>query len=231
MIRINLLPDAKRLSAAAAGEEYNAYWFGGYFAAALLCIAACVAVYFNKSAEIDEMRQQNQSLQARIADLNAKAANINDVRARLEASQELERVVEQLNRSRTGPTRLLVELSRVLTAGVGPTTDPEEMERLRSEDPDSLPSTEWDVRHLSITSFIESSGPARGGSGGEAAGGETAEVMRPVIIKGVAQSPDDVGEFIIRLDASVLFREVQLANTERNDDDSTDFELRAEVIY
>ena len=49
----------------------------------------------------------------------------------------------------------MLELSRVLTAGRGPTTDRDKMEQLKRDDPGAVPNANWDPRRLWLLTYSE----------------------------------------------------------------------------
>jgi type IV pilus assembly protein PilN len=176
----------------------------------------CALLYFNGTNELQEQRAQNQALQAQITALSAQSADIDQVRAQLEQSQELERVVGELQRARYGPTRVLMELSHILSASGGPTVDPERLEAIRRDNPLAGFNPTWDTRRLWLTSFVEEE--------------------RHVEIHGLGKTNEDVAEFLRRLSLSESFNEVQLTKTEATTDSVThidliSFELRCSVVY
>lgn len=217
MIRINLLPQAKRQArGAAAGGGGSTGWVVGYAAAALLTSVALALVYMSKDSELSEQRARNAALESQIAQVTQQSANIDAVRASLQSSMELEEVVAELQRARFGPTRVLMELSRILSASGGPTIDPQRLEQLRRGNPLAGFNRSWDTRRLWLTSFEESD--------------------RRVRIRGLGKTNEDVAEFLRRLALSDSFVDVHLDKTEAVDEESTHlpmvaFELTATVRY
>jgi type IV pilus assembly protein PilN len=219
MIRINLMPGAPRKqakAAAAAGGPAPTAWIVGYSIAAVAMIAVLWLYYAQKSRELREQVAANNRLQEQIEELERQSADLDDVRAALDESRELEEVVNELQRARFGPTRVLMEVSRILSAGGGPTIDPRRLEALRRENPLAGFNPAWDTHRLWLTSFEEEE--------------------RVVTIHGTGRTNDDVAEFLRRLTLSDLFTDVHLDRTEAEEDHDTHlelitFELTATVRY
>ncbi|UJR79046.1 PilN domain-containing protein [Sandaracinus amylolyticus] len=217
MIRINLLPAAKKQArGVSAGGGGATPWAVGYAATALLTCVVLAVVYFGKESELQEQAARNAALETQIRQLTAQSASIDEVRAQLARSQELEQVVAELQRARFGPTRVLMELSRILSAGGGPSIDPQRLEELRRGNPLAGFNRGWDARRLWLTSFEEQD--------------------RQVRIRGVGRTNEDVAEFLRRLALSDSFEAVNLQKTEAVEDRTThlaliSFELTATVRY
>ncbi len=218
MVRINLLPNARKQarSSSGSGDGSPTPWVIAYLATGAVTVLVCALVYFNGTSALEEQRAQNAALQAEITTLEAQSANIDAVRADLAHSQELEEVVGELQRARFGPTRVLMELSRILSASGGPTVDPERLERIRQDNPLAGFNPTWDTRRLWLTSFNEEE--------------------RHVEIHGLGKTNEDVGEFLRRLSLSDSFNEVNLTRTEAINDpeshlDLISFELSCSVVY
>ncbi|MBX3250834.1 MAG: PilN domain-containing protein [Myxococcales bacterium] len=218
MIRINLLPQASKRTARSAPAGNAQVWAAVYFFGALVFMGVLAAVYFSYESELEEQRRANNQLQASIDQLRERSARLEEVRAQLEASLQLEDVVGELNRARTGPTRALMEVSRILSMGPGsgPTIDPAVLEEMRRTNPLAGYNRSWDTRRLWIESFIEDN--------------------RNCSIKGLGRTNEDVAEFLRRLSLSELFTRVTLQRTEaKTDTDSNlpviSFELTCQVAY
>jgi type IV pilus assembly protein PilN len=217
VIRINLLPNAtKHHRGAAASAASVMPWVIAYAAAGAVTVVVAAVIYFGKEREHQEQLARNAALEARIAELTQQSAQIEEVRAQLQRSQELERVVRDLQRARFGPTRVLMELSRILSVGGGPTIDPERLEQLRRRNPLAGYNRSWDPRRLWLTVFDEED--------------------RAVRIRGFGRTNEDVAEFLRRLSLSEWFDEVQLERSEQVEDEATHlllvgFELSAKVRY
>jgi type IV pilus assembly protein PilN len=215
MIRVNLLPRRKE-----AKREGGRAWIGVLSVAALLLIVGIVFVHANKKEELDKQMEANRAIEASIADKKAKVANHERVKKELAEYQAREDAIAKLQAGRTGPTAMMVELSRILTPRKLPTVDAEALEKLRRENPGAVPSEKWDPHRLWLISFRETD--------------------RNVSISGFGKTNDDVAEFLRRLTVSKFFTDVKLIRTdERIDKDpalgvtytTTSFEIKAKVRY
>ncbi len=215
MIRINLLPQAKKAARTSVGSGSSQLWAGVYLGALVLWALVLGIVYFIYDGELQEQQQANRVLTQQIEQLRTKSARLDDVRAQLEQSYALERVVEELNAGRTGPTRVMVEVGKILSQGGGPSIDPAELEALRAENPLAGYTRSWDVRRLWLTAFEEQE--------------------REVRISGVGKSNEDVAELLKRLTLSELFTDVLLQRTQSRDSREgpsfIEFELFCKVSY
>lgn len=219
MIRINLMPGAPRKQARAAASSSGqppTAWLVGYAVAAVATIAVLWLFYAQKARELREQVASNNSLETEITALERQSADLDEVRAALEESRELEEVVNELQRARFGPTRVLMEVSSILSANGGPTIDPRHLEELRRVNPLAGFNPAWDTHRLWLTSFEEEE--------------------RVVEIHGTGRTNDDVAEFLRRLTLSDLFTDVHLTRTEAAVDTAThlefmNFELTAHVSY
>lgn len=214
MIRINLLPSAKRTIGPSTGGTQG--WVIAYLVAAVVMVVVLAFVYMGKSRELNEQLAQNEALRTEAADLESQSANIEEVRAELERSRQLEAVVAELQRARYGPTAVLMELSRILSAGGGPTVDPQRLEEIRRQNPLAAFNTAWDPRRLWLIEFREED--------------------RVCTVRGVGKTNEDVAEFLRRLTLSEKFERIELVKTEGATDRETDlpvigFELTCQVIY
>ena len=108
MIRINLLPAAKRTAASSGSTQL---WGAMYLLGLFLWGVLLFFVYLNYKGKLDEQRAANTALEQEIEQNKQKSANIGDVEAKLAKSRQLEDVVGKLQSARQGPTRVLMELS------------------------------------------------------------------------------------------------------------------------
>lgn len=223
MIRINLLPTDKKKrtrrmapSPMPSGDLNLGTWgivYGGAIAVWLLVLGV---LYFAQSGEMDEVAQENKTLEARRDELTRKTKGLAEVEGRLEKSRRLEKVVQDLERARRGPTRAVMELSRVLSSPGGPTINPAELERMRQENPLAGFNESWDVRRLWISRFEE--------------------VERDCKITGMGRSNEDVAEFLRRLTLSEIYDGVTLQRTRAATDTDTGltmvgFDITCKVKY
>jgi type IV pilus assembly protein PilN len=215
MIRINLLPGARRQTKSASSGGSPA-WIIGYLVAAALMAVVLVFVYLGKQRELNDQLAINRTLTREIREIEAQSANLAQVQADLERSRQLETVVNELQRARYGPTAVLMELSRILSVGGGPTIDPQRLEELRRENPVARFNPAWDPQRLWMTEFTEDD--------------------RVCTIRGLGRTNEDVAEFLRRLTLSEKFEQVELVKTEGIEDQATRlplirFELTSRVIY
>lgn len=214
MIRINLLPDARKQTSSGGGSGQG--WIIGYLVAAAALVVVLVFVYLSKSRELSEKVAQNNALQRQITDLESESANIDEVRAELEQSRQLEAVVDELQRARYGPTAVLMELSAILSVGGGPTVDPERLLIIRRDNPLARVNEGWDPRRLWLSRLEEED--------------------RTCVVAGSARTNEDIAELLRRLTLSDRFENVELVRTEGVEDNATslvfiDFIINAGVIY
>lgn len=218
MIRINLVPQAKRAARASAPAGGGQVWAAVYFFGTLVFMGILAVVYFAKDGELGEQQQANNQLRGTIEEIRSRSARLEEVQALLAASRNLEEVVGELNRARTGPTRAMLELSRILSVGdsAGPTIDPAALEELRRVNPLAGYNRSWDARRLWLTRFEEENRQCR--------------------MTGLGRTNEDVAEFLRRLSLSELFEQVTLQRTEAKEDADSglpviQFELSCQVSY
>lgn len=213
MIRINLLPEAKRVAASSGSSQL---WGVVYL---LSCFAWGVALflwYLHNTAILEEQNAKNRELESQIERAKAQSANIGEIEAKLAKSKQLEEVVSSLQAARSGPARMLMELSKILSEGGGPTVASERLEALRRDNPLLVYNPGWDVRRLSINGFTETA--------------------RACTITGFGKTNEDVAEFLRRLNISEVFEEVRLQSTAAAKDAGTgqpvvSFTLSCKVKY
>ena len=190
MIRINLLP-ARRAS---APQNVGAkIWGYTYLGASLTWCIALAFVYFSLLSDRDQAFAQNAEVQRQITKVKADSGNLEELQKQLEQSKQIEEVVKGLKSARSGPSRMLLELSSILSPGRGPTLDPLKLDELRKSNPEAGITAGWDTRRLWITGFEESSRACR--------------------IIGEARNNEDIAEFLRRLALSQVFDDVVLVRT------------------
>lgn len=223
MIRINLLPTDKKKRARRpgpvalpAGDLNLGTWAAIYGGAIAVWLAVLGALYFVQSGELEAIVQENKTLEARRDELQSKTKGLADVEARLEKSRRLEQVVQELERARRGPTRAVMELSKILSDPGGPTINPAELQEMREDNPLAGYNESWDVRRLWLTRFEE--------------------VDRECKIAGMGRSNEDVAEFLRRLTLSQIYDDVTLQRTRAASDPETGlgtvgFDITCKVRY
>jgi len=215
MIRINLLPQAKR--AAVSANTGAAVWGYLYLASAIVWCVALAFVYFSLISDRDQVLAQNADLTRQIEQVKAKGGNLDELQKQLEKARELEGVVNKLIAGRQGPTRMLLELSAILSQGRGPNVDPKKLEEMRKSNPEAGFSPGWDTRRLWLKTFKEEN--------------------LQCTITGEARNNEDIAEFLRRLSLSTSFEQVALVRTGGGQASSTSgqasvpFDLKCKVRY
>jgi type IV pilus assembly protein PilN len=215
MIRINLLPQKREGKRAAAAEGGQA-WLGVILGVLVLEVILLLFVYNAKRDQLATVNKKNQELQGQIDEIKRQIANHPEIKAQLKEFRDREEAIQKLQSARSGPTSTLLELSRMLTAGRGPTVDRDKIEQLKRDNPTSVPNPNWDPRRLWMTSYQE--------------------LDRVVRIAGLARDGEDVSEFLRRLSLSDFFFEVRLLPAQKVQDGQTHlelvrFEISAKVRY
>jgi type IV pilus assembly protein PilN len=214
MIRINLLPEAKRGAVATGGSSQM--WGVIYLLSCFAWGVVLFLVYLNYNSVLEEQAAKNSELQGQIDRAKSQTENIGEVEAQLAKSKQLEEVVGGLQAARQGPARVLMELSKILSEGGGPTVVSEQLEALRRDNPLGAYNPGWDIRRLYIDSFQET--------------------QRKCTITGYGKSNEDVAEFLRRLNVSEVFDKVTLQSTTAATENTTGlpvvkFSLSCEVKY
>lgn len=190
MIRINLLPEAKRQVAAGGNAQL---WGVIYLLASFAWGVVLFLIYLSGQSALEEQNAKNQELQGQISRAKAQTENIGEVEAKIAKSKQLEQVVASLQAARQGPARMLMELSKLLSEGGGPTIAADELDAIRRDNPAMAHNLGWDVRRLWLAQF--------------------AEDKRKCTISGFGRSNEDVAEFLRRLNLSESFDRVALQAT------------------
>jgi type IV pilus assembly protein PilN len=212
MIRVNLLPQKRELKRATEGA--NQSWI---LVVLGVVVAEIVALFLFHQVKRDELAKQvrtNAELTSQIDQIKKAVANHAEVTSQLEVLRAREDAIAKLQQARTGPTAVLLEVSRVLTGGRGPTVDPDVLAQLRRDNPTSVYNPGWDPQRLWLTGFTEGD--------------------RLVKIDGLARDGDDVSELARRLSLSVYFADVKLLPASKTTDSGLDvikFQLQAKARY
>ena len=212
MIRINLLPQKRRVQKAEGGQLW---------AVVIVLLVALEAVGFfiyhgNKKEELVAQKRKNTELETQIEQSKSAVKNHNDVKAQLERLRAREDAIAKLQSARTGPTAVLLELARILTPGRGPSVDPDRLNQLRRDNPLAVYNPGWDARRLWLTRYVEAT--------------------RLVRLEGTARDGEDVSELARRMSLSSYFADVKLlpAKKVRAVDvgmDLVQFQLEAKARY
>jgi len=211
VIRINLLPQ-KREARRDAGQ--------GWLVAVMLVVAAEVVVlglyHQFKLQELAKQKQVNSELTNQISQIEATVKNHAEVKKKLEVLRAREEAIKKLQTARSGPTAILLELSRLLTMGRGPSISPEELMQKKKDNPQDVHNVSWDARRLWLMSFREQ--------------------QRVVKLEGFARDGEDVSELARRMTLSKYFTDVMLLPAQRVVESETKldvvkFQLQAKVRY
>jgi type IV pilus assembly protein PilN len=186
VIRINLLPQKRRVQKAEGGQLW---------AVVVVLLVALEAVGFfiyhgNKKEELVAQRRKNAELTEQINQSKNAVKPHADVKAQLERLRAREDAISKLQSARTGPTAVLLELARMMTPGRGPSIDPDRLSQLRRENPLAVFNPSWDARRLWLTKYVEA--------------------QRQVRLEGMARDGEDVSELARRLALSSYFADVRL---------------------
>ena len=213
MIRINLLPQKRRVERTSEGSQL---WLAVVLGVFLLEVAALFVFHGMKNEELQDQRRKNAELQAQIDQAKRTVSNHKVVRDKLAQLRAREDAIAKLQSARTGPTAVLLELARILTPGRGPSVDPEKLDQLRRDNPLAVFNPSWDARRLWLTEFVEAN--------------------RKVQLDGVARDGEDVSELARRMSLSSYFYDVKLLPGKKERDTATgldlvNFKLEASVRY
>lgn len=214
MIRVNLLPAARKKEVGLGGGTQ--VWVVIYALTAVLCCVFYGVVYWKFNSELEEKKAANVSLEGEIKRAEQQNTNLDELKAQLEKSKKFEEVINSLQAARSGPTRVLMELSKILSKSGGPSIDEKRLERLRQDNPLAGYNPSWDVRRLWINAFEEKD--------------------RHCEVDGLARTNEDVAEFLRRLSVSEVFEAVSLESTKAAQDPNTkqsvvSFSLTCDVRY
>jgi len=224
MIRINLLPQKKQarrrgdagspIELSSGGESQ--VWLAFVLGAVLLEVIVLLFVYKMKQDQLTQVQKHNTELTGNIDNIKREIAQHATIKAQLKELRDREEAIQKLQGARTGPTATMLELSRILTPGRGPTVDRDKLEQLKRDNPNAVPNASWDPRRLWLSAFKEQD--------------------RLVRLSGFARDGEDVSEFLRRLTLSDYFYEVKLLPASKAIDSTTKlelvkFEMSAKVRY
>jgi type IV pilus assembly protein PilN len=222
VIRINLLPQKKQLKrrgeapGADVGGGESQMWLLFVLGAVLLEVLVLLFVYKTKQDQLTQVERKNQELSGNIENIKREIANHAEIKSQLKELRDREEAIQKLQAARTGPTATMLELTRILTAGRGPTVDRDKLEQLKRDNPSAVPNVNWDPRRLWMTAYKETD--------------------RTVRVTGLARDGEDVSEFLRRLTLSDYFYEIKLLPAQKAIDSVTHlelvkFEMSAKVRY
>jgi type IV pilus assembly protein PilN len=212
VIRVNLLPQKRRKSTGNKGE----LWLVASLLAVALEIVACLVVYGQKQDGLEQQLGKNRALQGQIDQIKSVAKDHEEVKKKLVALRDREEAIAKLESARSGPSAMLLEVARLLTPGRGPSVDPNELSKMRRENPSQDYNPSWDARRLWLTRFVESD--------------------RTVRLEGMARDGEDVSELARRMNLSNYFHDVMLLPAKREVEKTAglpmvSFKLEAKVRY
>jgi type IV pilus assembly protein PilN len=202
VIRINLLPQKRAIRGA---PEASQRWLGVVLVIVLLEVVGLFLFHQWKNDELVEQNQKNNELSAKINEIKALVANHEEVKKALAVLRQREDAIAKLQSARSGPTAILLELSRILTQGRGPTVEPDRLAALKKDNPLAVFNPAWDTRRIWLTSYSESE--------------------RTMRVEGYARDGNDVSELAQRLRLSVYFYDVTILPGKKETDKDTKLEL------
>jgi type IV pilus assembly protein PilN len=211
VIRINLLTQKR-----AAPTSSRELWLVAILGLSVLEIVACLVVYGMKQSELENQQRENASIQSQVAKIKGVAKDHEEVKTKLASLRAREDAIAKLQSARSGPTAMLLEIARILTPGRGPSVDPDQLAKLRRENPLADYNPSWDARRLWLVSFVENE--------------------REVRLDGMARDGEDVSELARRMNLSSYFYDVRLLPAKRQKEKNTglemvSFQLQAKVRY
>lgn len=204
-VRVNLLAARKETKRAAAGGESQA-WLGIVGLAILLEIGGLGLWHSMMNNDLKKLTGDNAGVQAQIDKIKKDTAEHPQIKAQLAELKDREDAIAKLQAARTGPTAVLLELSRILTPSRGPTVDHDKLEQLKRDNPTAVPNPNWDPRRLWLTKY--------------------AEVDRSVKMEGLARDGEDIAEFMRRLGVSDYFYDVRPLPAAETADKDTKIQLK-----
>jgi len=213
MIRVNLLPQKRRKAGSGGRGEL---WLVACLLSVALEVVGCLVLYGQKQDELSQQLDKNKALEAQIKQIKDVSKNHEEVKQKLAALRDREEAISKLQSARSGPTAMLLEVARLLTPGRGPSVDPNELSKVRRENPLQDYNANWDPRRLWLTRFVEAD--------------------RTVRLEGIARDGEDVSELARRMNLSTYFDDVQLLPAKREIEKESGlpmvaFKLEAKVRY
>lgn len=193
MLKINLLPQEKGRRASSAGSMASMLLVA-VVGSLVLLLGGLFLYHASQQSELDEIVAANSRTQNEIDSIKSRVSDHQKILDELAEIHRREEAIQQLQAARTGPTAMLVEVSRILSPGGSPTADPAVVDHLRQHDRSRLWSPTWDTHRVWLTRFEEEN--------------------RALKISGDGRDADDVGELMRRLLLSLYFQDVRLDRTQ-----------------
>jgi type IV pilus assembly protein PilN len=193
LIRVNLLPNAADRR---GGSDGSQSWL---LLVMIVVVVEIVGLFFfhqTKEEELAKVKGQVDKIASQITDIQSLVKDHDEVKSRLKVLRAREDAIAKLQSGRSGPTEVLLELSRLLTPGKGPTlpTQQDPADAGDKTEAEQRVSTyynaNWDARRLWLSKYDEAE--------------------RAVRLEGLARDGGDVFEFSQRLKQSRYFDEVEL---------------------
>lgn len=188
MIKINLLPQRKKVSRSQAKGEQS------LLIGLVVIAAAGAAVFFliHKpiADDVDAQKATNRVIQRENKAIQDEIKGLGERRAAIAALVAKREAIERLNNARATPAWFLHELSTILTRGGTPSMT-EAMVAELENNPNRRWQPNWDAKHVWVTKITEKAGR--------------------FTIEGGAQSDSDITQLALRMQASMFFDEVRPA--------------------
>lgn len=190
MIRINLLPSAKRSARKAKREPASkgSLVFAAGLMGWLLIGGAQWYALDVVQIETEELRQQTARNKKRAEEIR-KLIDEEGLKARREKVEQMRQAIDMLERQRRTPVYVFHELANILTTGRLPDIDEEKQRKLEAFDPQARLDLTWDATSVWINKFVESGG-------------------NRIVLEGAVRDPTDLNEFVKRLRSSARFTDI-----------------------
>ncbi len=205
MIRINLLPSGASSASATRGKQILVVF-------ALVLVAEAAGLFYyqtGKDSELADIRAANTKIANEIAKLEKETKRIDELEERASELEQQQNVLNGLVDGKSGPVRVLTEISNLLR----PCNTPIECQERESKGWDN----NWRPQNLWIDSFTEE--------------------CRHVVILGHARTNEDLAQFLHRLNTSIQFVNVHLdlsetvEITEIKNHRFVKFTIQADCVY
>jgi type IV pilus assembly protein PilN len=188
MIRINLLPikqDRRREAAR------NQLIVGA--AVLLIEVAIFVAMYMSIDAEVNIQENINSNIKAEVTRIKAQIKDHKTILSEIADYEKRQAAIDDLQKARTGPVHIMLELSSIISKGGRPNIDEVKYQETIRIDPTAGYDEDWDYRRIWISDFTEKN--------------------RKITLKGQALTHEDVAEFLRRINLSRFFVSSELIST------------------
>lgn len=105
MIKINLLGETRKI------DPTRGFWILGVLVGAVVAVVSGGLYYMSLSADITDLRSENELLQAQLTNIKKVTKQVSDLdKSRKELTEKL-KVISILKRSKVGPVRLLDDIN------------------------------------------------------------------------------------------------------------------------